>query len=56
MKVAVKSGAVLHANLLDRILKFVFNLCIPIPNTLGTDQPETGPLCLTSVKLILALS
>lgn len=54
--VAVNSGAVLHANLLDRILKFVSNLFIPIFNELGTDQYKIGHLYLTSLKLISVLS
>lgn len=56
MIVAVNSGAVLHANLLDRILKFVPNLFIPMLNELGTDQYKIGHLYLTSLKPISVLS
>lgn len=54
--VAVNSGAVLHANLLDRILKFVSTLFIPILSKLGTNQYKTGHLYLISLKLISVLS
>lgn len=54
--VAVNSGAVLHANLLDRILKFVPDLFIPMFNKLGTDQYKIGLLYLTSLKLTSVLS
>lgn len=54
--VAVNSGAVLHANLLDRILKFVSDLFIPMFNKLGTDQYKIGLLYLTSLKLTSVLS